>query len=199
MIYKTYSHKSKLCILAAAQPARKSPQKPTAACPPIKEPVLPKSPSKVPSTMKQNIEDSAVLRRLQLFEAGRIGLEESPSRPQNQAVAERRKEMEMLSNRWNRNKEMAVDEPASPKPKSHTTPLKTSHIAVCKIFFSYLFCLSQFGLKCLFFSSLRYQALLHHPLHCQVLLLLPQPRELLLPDVRLADLRLVSLQQIYHI
>ncbi|XP_034230299.1 LOW QUALITY PROTEIN: anillin-like [Thrips palmi] len=113
-----------------AQPARKSPKKPTAACPPIKEPVLPKSPSKVASTMKQNIEESAVLRRLQLFEAGRIGLEESPSRPQNQAVAERRKEMEMLSSRWNRNKEMAVDEPSSPAPKSQATPLKASHNVV---------------------------------------------------------------------
>ncbi|KAK3917217.1 Anillin [Frankliniella fusca] len=109
---------------------RKSPPKPvTSSCPPIKESVvnLPKSPSKVSTTIKQNIEESGVLRRLQLFEAGRVGLEESPSRPQNQAVAERRKEMEMLASRWNRNKEMATDETSSPKPKTQASPLKASH------------------------------------------------------------------------
>ncbi|XP_026272727.1 anillin isoform X2 [Frankliniella occidentalis] len=123
------ARKSPQLIRKSPPQTRKSPQKPsTSSCPPIKEPVmnLPKSPSKVATTMKQNIEESAILRRLQLFEAGRVGLEESPSRPQNQAVAERRKEMEMLSSRWNRNKEMAVDEPSSPKPKTQASPLKAS-------------------------------------------------------------------------
>lgn len=92
---------------------------------------LPKSPKKVASSIKQNIEESGVLRRLKMFEAGKIGLEESPSRPQNQAVAERKKEMEMLSTRWNRNREVASDEPSSPTPKAHVTPVEASHSIVC--------------------------------------------------------------------
>lgn len=119
----------------AVKPVPKSPQKPKpTTCPPIKETVLnlPKSPSKVATTMKQNIEESAVLRRLKMFEAGKIEMEQSPSRPQNQAVAERRKEMEMLSNRWVRNKELATDEPSSPMttPKTQISPVKASHSAV---------------------------------------------------------------------
>lgn len=128
---------------ADVQHIRKSPQKPAgSSCPPIKEPVmnLLKSPSKkTASPAKLSAEESGVLCRLRLFEAGKVGLAESPSRPQNQAVAERQREMKMLSNRWNRNKELSNDdEPVTPKSKPQVPPMKAAHNVVSL----FVFCIS---------------------------------------------------------